>query len=684
MCGPFQFQFAAAVIFAAAGTLVHADPAVLTNAIQVLHITPARAAQALPVKLRGVVVDTSEPKERALIIADATASIYVSSPKNIFTRFHPRDTVEIEGVTSAGEFAPCVLATKVAVPKNAAVIPSARPTSYQELITGAMDAQFVEVKGVVREVIPAAKGTDNWKILLAANGGVLTVRIPPPQDTNIAVDAEVAVQAVCFYQFNNRRQAINPVLQIPHGRSATLLQPAPENPFASPTEPLESLLQFSSEIPFGHRVHVRGVVTLAQKDSQVWIRDASSSLRIQTRQEGTLNPGDEIDFLGFPAYGASSPVLEAAIFQKHGVRTPPVPIVITNQDDAFNHQNDLVSLEAKLTDIRPVVDGRLLTLERGTTSFKAVQKISEVPTQPPAWLPGSRVRIAGICDVAYDSARVAMGVWHPQSFQLLMRSADDLTVLRAPSWWTARHIIILLSCFLGALLVAGVVAAVAARRRLLEQARSRQLAEAEFAATLSERNRLAREMHDTLAQGFTATLLQLQLVKNFSTRDPDATAHHLNTAEKMIRSSLKEARNSIWQMHPQVLETGDLAGALKDVLQQLSDGVVAEAIFEVTGNQRRLAPAVESNLLRLGQEAITNSVKHSKATRLNVKLDFGESRFQLTIADNGRGFDPAHPPKSEGGFGITGMQERAKEIKGELKIRSAPDEGTEINLCVAA
>ncbi|MFO1488950.1 MAG: histidine kinase [Verrucomicrobiota bacterium] len=677
----FSVSFAIAALLTPAAAAQSKSAPALTNAAQIRVLTAAQAESAQPVTLRGVVVDLSEPRQRALILADATASIYISSDQRIFSTFQPRDLLEIQGVTSAGEFAPCVVATNVSlVSSGEAEIPPARPASYQEIITGALDAQFVEVGGVVRRVLPAAKGGDNWNLLLAANGGVLPLRVPLPQDMRIEVDDEVRVEAVCFYRFNQKRQALNPVLQVPHGRTMTIVRKSPADPFASPPKPLASLLQFSSDLPFGHRIHVRGVVTLVKSSSLVWIHDEAGGLRIQHHQSNFLRPGDQIDVLGFPAYGSSTPVLEDAIYRKLGSGHAAALLTLTNLADAFNHQDDLVCAKATLADVQAVKDGWILTLTAGGSQFKALLENVAGQVRPSAWQPGSLVRVVGVCEVIHESARPVMGVWRPQSFQLLMRSVDDLAVLQAPPWWNARHIILVLSCFIGALLVAGGAVAALARRRLLEQSRSRQLAEAEFAATLSERNRLAREMHDTLAQGFTATLLQLELVRNSSDRDPDSALRHLDTAEQLIRGSLREARNSIWQMQPQVLEAGDLAGALKEILEQLAEGVVAETGVEITGSRRRLAPAVKSNILRLGQEAITNSVKHSQATCLRVKLDFGESRFQLTIADNGRGFDPAHPPRSEGGFGIVGMQQRAKQLKGELIIRSRQDHGTEISL----
>jgi signal transduction histidine kinase len=221
-----------------------------------------------------------------------------------------------------------------------------------------------------------------------------------------------------------------------------------------------------------------------------------------------------------------------------------------------------------------------------------------------------------------------------------------------------------------------------ARRRLNEQAHRRAMAEAEFTAILSERNRLAREIHDTLAQGLTATSVQLQLVKIRLGGASESASHHIELAEQMVRASLEEARNSIWNMRPQVLETGDLVNALKNILKQLSEGIALETHFEVSGRERRLPASIENNVLRLGQEAITNAVKHAQAQQIRVKLEFGEKHFSITVGDDGQGFDPTNPPPSDGGFGLVGMQERAKELKGKLKVRSAPDQGTEISLSI--
>jgi signal transduction histidine kinase len=297
------------------------------------------------------------------------------------------------------------------------------------------------------------------------------------------------------------------------------------------------------------------------------------------------------------------------------------------------------------------------------------------------------VRVSGICSVISDDSRpVISGVWPPRSFQrsfqILLHSPDDLQLITPAPWWTPAHIILVFGIVAGASLLATALVMLAARRRLREQAVHRAMAEAEFAAILSERNRVAREIHDTLAQGLAATSIQLTLAKKNVNGASEALGHHLDAAQKLVRESLAEARDSIWNMRSHVLESRDLAGALGEILKQRCDGTGIETSVEVSGQSRRFAPIVENNLLRIGQEAIFNATKYAKAKRIVVKLEFGEKEFRLLVRDDGCGFDTAHPPTGLGGFGLMAMRERAGELKGDLQVNSDGERGTQVRFTV--
>jgi signal transduction histidine kinase len=375
-------------------------------------------------------------------------------------------------------------------------------------------------------------------------------------------------------------------------------------------------------------------------------------------------------------------MLEDAIFRKTGTTRPPAPLFLTSATNAFDHEDDLIATEALLADVQPVLEGTALTLKAGGIVFEAILKNSPDYGRNPEWQPGSKVRVTGICSVIHDDVRPLMGIWQPQAFQIFMRSPADLIIINLPPWWTPRHIILCLGAVVGGLLLVTGMVTLVARRRLNEQSRHRAMAEAEFAAILIERNRLAREIHDTLAQGLAATSVQLRLAKKQAAVSPESFHQHLDTAQQLVRDSLNEARNSIWNMRSQVLETGDLPSALKNILKQMTDSTELKTTFETSGRVRRLATVIENNCLRVGQEAITNAAKHAQASEIKVRLEYDEKFLRLLVADDGRGFDPAQPPPSEGGFGLVGIRERAAELKATLDIRRAPGRGTEISLFI--
>lgn len=647
----------------------------LTNVAQIRRLTSITASKNLPVLLRGVMLTDCDPRGRAIILADQTGAIYLRGTSISLRSYRRGDLLEIEGVSDPGQFAPMVRVNRVQK-LGVTTTPPPQPVSYHQLLTGALDAQWVELRGVVRRYIAPAKDSDVFRILVGVDGGVLPARGPLPIDPNLKEDAEVVIQAVCLYQFNQRRQVLTPILQMAAGTNAIVVRPAPANPFAAPIRSAATLYQFSPDAPAGHRVHVRGVVLYAEPGAQIWIRDATSGLRILARQEEPLQPGDEIDVLGFPVYGAASPLLEDATYLKIGSKPAPLPAVITNLATAFDHEDNLIQIDAQLTQVQPSIDGQVLSLANEGTVLRAILK---QPTAAP-WLPGSKIRVTGICSVIHDDPRPMIGVWQPQSFQILLRNPDDVVVLSQPPWWNTKRLTWGLAAASALLLLATGVVVFVSRQRLKEQSHRRAMAETEFAAILTERNRVAREIHDTLAQGLAATSVQLRLAKKQASSDPEKLQHHIDSAQQLVRDSLEEARSSIWNMRSQVLETGDLVAAVNGILKQMADGTEVRGALEVIGRPRRFAPVIENNLLRVGQEAITNAARHSGAKHVKVFLEFGEKQFRLTVTDDGVGFDPDQPPPTTGGFGLVGMKERATEVKGTLHVRSQPDQGTEITL----
>jgi signal transduction histidine kinase len=206
---------------------------------------------------------------------------------------------------------------------------------------------------------------------------------------------------------------------------------------------------------------------------------------------------------------------------------------------------------------------------------------------------------------------------------------------------------------------------------------------ARFAAVLQERNRIARELHDNLAQEILGVSVQLEIVARLFKASPETAKSHLDRARWLVRSSMAEARRYVWDLRSQSLEDRDLPAALSEMTRRLTAETDIHTQFEVGGTLRPLPQQVENNLLRIGQEAVNNAVRHSGAGNISVRLQFDATSVRLSVRDDGRGFDPeAGAGGPNGHFGLVGMRERAREMGGEVRVAARPGGGCEVEVGV--
>lgn len=255
------------------------------------------------------------------------------------------------------------------------------------------------------------------------------------------------------------------------------------------------------------------------------------------------------------------------------------------------------------------------------------------------------------------------GVWNS------VGSALDFRVLPEwyQTWWAAAG---------GILLIAGAAAGAAWTVARVRQSRS----EARLHAMMEERSRMAREIHDTLLQGFTGVTLQLHALKARISQSPETLTAGVERLLEISDATLRSARQAVWEMRPPDLENADLAAALGNALDRASDGW-PEVHYKVVGTPRRLEPEKEAAILRIAIEAATNAAKHASAKALDVELAFRPSTIALSVRDDGKGFrvDSALAPYGSH-FGLVGMRERARKIGADVTITSAPALGTTVEL----
>ncbi|MBD2463559.1 AAA family ATPase [Oscillatoria sp. FACHB-1407] len=207
---------------------------------------------------------------------------------------------------------------------------------------------------------------------------------------------------------------------------------------------------------------------------------------------------------------------------------------------------------------------------------------------------------------------------------------------------------------------------------------------AEDSSILEERNRMAREIHDTLAQSFTGILLQVGAATQLLSNDSETDLAHLEILEiidELARTGLAEARRSVAALRPQLLEEGNLQDAMERLVNQMRVTANTTLIYQAQGEAFPLPAEVENHLLRIGQEALTNAMRYANASEILVELMYNSTQCLLRIKDDGQGFGVGSI-SSGSGFGLLGMSERAEHIGAQLTIQSQPGQGTEITVIV--
>lgn len=595
--------------------------------------------------------------------------------------------IRVRGAVAPGLFAPEILDPVITpIGFSPAPLAPAHPR-YEELSSGKYDCRWIELEGIVRAETIQSRRLAFRLAFGAAKIPVAVAGEPGPSDrSHRMVDARVRIRGACRTFFNSQRQLIDIGVYCPSLDSFEILEPAAE-PAAMPLVHAADLLTYNrGGEEAGHRVRLRGIVTCQAPGSIVYTRDEERGLMIRTAQKEPLQPGDVIEALGFPTFSISTPYLDDASYRviEHGKPVQPVEISPADASSG-KFEATLVSLKARVVEDSVRGSQRILWLQNGDAHFQALQQVSEGAGRIEPCPSESEVVVSGIC-MAHGPLLYRNDTgWLAPSFQILIPSASDVRILKRPSWWTLQRLGVLLAvvaaCLCASAAWVGLLHKRVREQTVLIRERVREQ------AVLQERNRIARELHDTLAQGFAATAFQLEALEEELTGVSSKARRHFSMALTMVRHSLAEARRSVAGLRPEALARRDLPGAL----QASGESLVSEAgcafEFRWTGALRSL-PCGESDLLRIAQESVTNAVRHAGARKIWIHLDYAADALHMEIGDDGRGFDPLRAQASEGHFGLTGMSERANAIGARLKILSSPGAGAIVAiefpyLCVA-
>ncbi len=422
------------------------SPHPLIQTARAVHSLPLeQAAQQLPVLLRAVVTYYDpyiDSRHGALFVHDASGGVFVMVPSRPILLIKPGSLVEITGVSAPGDYAAVVDGSNVRWIGHSGLPPNPPSVTLTQLMSGGFDSQWVKVEGRIRS---AYVGPNNVVLGIATSEGVLsaiTLRQPGVNYESL-VDSLVRMDGNSAPLFNQRRQMVGVHLFFPSLREVTVIEPAPSDPFAVPAVPLSDLFRFSPDPALLHRAHVQGTVTLDWPGRVLCIQDAKAGICIQTTQQTTVPVGSYVDVVGFPAITLFKPALEDAVFRATGAPIESQSPAAISPEQAVKGDLDgkLVQVDAKLIGRDVAAADPTVMLLAGNVLFSAILPRDYPIGAALPWKDGSLVRITGVCNVQVDSlsTTVGEGAVRPESVHILLRSIDDVAVLKAPTWWTSQH-----------------------------------------------------------------------------------------------------------------------------------------------------------------------------------------------------------------------------------------------------
>jgi len=669
------------------GAFSRAAEAPLTTAAAVRNLPTQEAGAGRPVRLHGVVTYQA-PNGVIFFVQDDTGGVCVRGQREKLNRpdMKAGAVVDLEGVTAPGRAVPLVTSRKKEFIRvnvtGEAPLPEPQPATIAQLALAQFQDVRVEVAGVVRSVSTepfGGTGAETLLITLADGRDRLTVAMlawrnpagPPQQFVGAAVRIHGVFNGTPF----ERQPQLTNRLFISSLKDVHIDQAAPQ-PFASEPDTIAAIRELAHEENEPVQRRIIGKVTVVEPGKGMFVEDASGGMWVDSAAPAPLN--ETVDVTGFPFAHETSPVLEDSTWRKAAEAVNfTVPTVTAADALTGDLDGRLVQIEALLLGLSSAGEAPTLVLQSGERVFLA--RCGNPRLRLPTLGENSWLRVTGVCINSRPPQLRDSGAARPMSFHLLMPGPQAIEIARTPTWWTVQRIIAVVAA-LGALALASFVWATTLRRRVAlqtDQIREHLARE----AVAEERLRIARELHDSVQQDLLGITMQIKATDRLLETDPARARTALNLASAMARRSQAETHRAVWDLREAADEQSDLVTSLDEVVAGLNTEESAKVEFHATGERRALPQTVESHILRIAQEAVTNSLKHGEAKRIDLALHFDAERVTLMVRDDGKGFDADHPPSpTSGHFGLFGMRERAIKLNGALHISSTPGKGATVEL----
>ena len=573
--------------------------------------------------------------------------------------------------------------------------PLGLPLLDSEGLSKTPGGQFVRLRGRVRDAV--RDDTDATFILMSLHderGFTHLMVLEPPQfpaDFESLIGAEVIATGSCNNGNIGLHRHFGPHLNV-SGLGNIKVVTAPDTFSSAP-----DLLSLSNATP--RRIATTGLHQTSGRVLAVWCRNAfllrtpdGRLVRVRQRTDTTPCFGDTVRVLGLPATDSLHLNLVHAIWEDApgGDWTEDTP-VDTRVTDMTTSKRGFPQLKMPYYGKTIRLTGTVRYLPDAARPSDTIQLESDgriiavdasaLPDSLATIEVGCRLSITGVCVMDLGEADPESGSRTDGKLFLVPRTPDDIVVLSRPPWWTFRRLLVLLVIVAAVLLVV-LCWNVSLNRRARAKGRelaAEQLAHMTSELKVSERTRLAVELHDALSQTLTGVSMQIDTAAGFADGKLPAVSRCLALASRTIDACRMELRNTLWDLRSAALDEQSMDAAIRKTLCQNLSGVELSVRFCVP--REAFSDNTAHAVLKIIRELATNALRHGKASSLKIAGALEDDKLLFSVRDNGCGFDPDLAPGiGEGHFGLQGIAERLERLDGEMKIDSAPGKGTKVTV----
>jgi signal transduction histidine kinase len=658
---------------------------VLTSVDEIRSLKREQAALGYPAKLRGVVTCVVR-YQNGFVIQGRRHGIYIVNLGATNDLPQTGNLLAVEGRTDRGSFAPVVRAQHFGFLGEGKLPEPMQPT-WDQLLTGSLDDQWVEIKGVVERAANHPNGyTNGWsRMMLHTRDGTLWVDVQMADLTGLESyeNALVRLRGCLFAVLNTTTRQVEAGHVRLYVSKIIVDEPAPADLFSVPKKSADELMLFDPQASAFQRVKVSGQIIFI-RSTNYFLMDGTNGLRFIPKHPLELKVGDLVEVTGFPELSGAAPLLNEAVARATGRAALPEPRALPPADlPAGIHDATLVRIEGLLTSVRQTATNQIFEIQSGSWRFLARLDGKNDFARPLRI--GSRLSLDGVYAAQGASSLAGDNV---APFDLLLRSPSDIKVLAQPSWWTFQRLLTGMG-ILGCLLIGTMLWITQLHRQVEErtaqlevQIQERQRAEYRHAME-QERARIARDLHDELGSSITEIGMLASRTKSSATsgENRDRYLEQMDAKACEMVGALDEI---VWAMNP----THDSLASLVSYFCLYADRFLVLAnirwqIEEPGGTPDQVVNLKSRHQLFLVfKEALNNIVRHSKATevRFRIQAEGGELRF--SIFDNGCGMPAAG--HDEGTDGLSNMRTRIEKLGGRFEIATETGRGTTLKIFVPA